>query len=302
MNRKYFSLVTFLFFTVTTAIAQELRCQVTVNTQKITGVDPSVFQTMQTALNEFMNNRAWTNDQFAPEERIECSMFINLVEVAAQDIYKATITVQSSRPAFNSSYNSTMINFQDNDCIITYAQNQPLEFNVMQYNSNLTSILGFWAYIILGLDYESLSKGGGKKYFEQAEQIMNNVPTNNNDVKGWRPFDGIRNRYWLINNLQASKYELFKQAIYDYHFGGLDNFYEKPAVARQNVFNALDKLDKLAKDNPNGILLAFFFQAKSDELVNIFSGAEMTDKAKALTYLKRIDPSNSSKYDKLVKN
>lgn len=284
------------------ASAQELKCQLTVNAQKITGVDPSVFQTMQTALSEFMNSKSWTNDQFAPEERIECSMFINIDASSAQDVYNASITIQLSRPVFNSSYNSPMFNFIDKDCILTYAQNQPLDFNVNQYASNLTSILGFYAYTLIGLDYESLSKGGGTKYFTQAEQIMNNVPTNAPDSKGWKPFDGQRNRYWLINNLQASKYDLFRQALYEYHFLGMDNFYDKPAVARLNVMNALDKLDKIARDNPNCILLSIFFQAKSDELVNVFSGADMGEKSKALTVLRRVDPSNSTKYDKLVKN
>ena len=299
---KYSLAVLVLLAIATSVSAQELKCQLTVNAQKITGVDPSVLQSMQTALTEFMNSKSWTNDQFGPEERIECSMFINIESSPAQDVYNASITIQSSRPVFNSSYNSPILNFIDKDCILTYAQNQPLDFNVNQYASNLTSILGFYAYVIIGLDYESLAKSGGAKYFTQAEQIMNNVPTSASDSKGWKPFDGQRNRYWLINNLQTNKYELFKQAIYEYHYLGMDNFYDKPAVARLNVMNALDKLDKIARDNPNGILLAAFFQAKSDELVNVFSGADMSEKSKALTVLRRVDPSNSTKYDKLIKN
>ncbi len=300
-NSKFFLGVIFLFSSFITS-AQELKCQLTVNAQKITGVDPSVFQTMQTALSEFMNNKSWTTDQFAPEERIECTMFVNIDASSAQDVYNASITVQLSRPVFNSSYSSPMFNFIDKDCIITYAQNQPLDFNVNQYQSNLTSILGFYAYTLIGLDYETMTKGGGTKYFTQAEQIMNNVPTNAPDSKGWKPFDSQRNRYWLINNLLASKYDLFRQALYEYHFGGMDNFYEKPALARQNIMNAIDKLGKIATDNPNCILLAVFFQAKSDEVVNVFSGADMGEKAKALVALRKADPSNSTKYDKLVKN
>lgn len=303
MSLKNLKYILLLFAGLTTVIAnaQELRCQLTVNGQKINGVDPSIFQTMQTQLNDFMNSKVWTTDQFSPEERIECNMFINIEESPEQDVYKARVTIQSSRPVFNSSYNSPLFNFIDNDWTITYAQNQPLEFNVTQYNSNLTSLLGFYAYVIIGLDYESMSKNGGGKYFAMAEQIMNNVPTNGNDVKGWRPFDGLRSRYWLINNLQAAKYEAFKKAIYEYHFLGMDNFYEKPAIARQNIMNALNDIETVWKDNPNGILLAVFFQAKSDELVNVFSGADIGDKAKALVLLRRIDPSNSNKYDKLAK-
>ncbi len=286
------------------AQAQELKCQITVNANQIQSVDPTVFTTMQTSLNDFMNSKVWTADQFGAEERIECSMFINITATTAQDVYNAKVTIQSSRPVFNSSYNSPMFNFIDNDWIITYAQNQPLEFNVTQYNSNLTSLLGFYAYVLIGLDYESMSKGGGAKYFTMAEQIVNNVPTNAPDAKGWRPYDGNanRNRYWLINGLMGSKYEGFKQALYEFHFNGMDNFYEKPALARQNILHALDKLEKIARDNPNNMLLAVFFQAKSDEMVNVFSGADMTEKSKALVLLRKVDPSNASKYDKLVKN
>jgi len=301
INMKKWLLIFLCFFMVNVQ-AQELRCQVTVNGQRINGVDPSIFQSMQTALTDFMNSRAWTTDQFGPEERIECSFFFNIEQSPAQDVYQARMTVQSSRAIFNSSYNSPMLNFIDNDVIITYAQNQPLEFNVTQYNSNLTSILGFYAYMILGLDYESQAKAGGTKWFAMAEQILNNIPTNAPDAKGWRPFDGIRNRYWMINNMQASKFETYKQALYDYHFLGMDNLYDKQVLSRQNIMNSLDKLAKIAQDNPNVMLLALFFQAKSDELLNIFSGAEMGEKTKALTLLRRADPSNGPKYDKLVKN
>ncbi|MCS6935557.1 MAG: DUF4835 family protein [Chitinophagales bacterium] len=284
--------------------AQELKCNVTVNGQRINGVDPSVFTTMQSQIMEFMNSRAWTTDQFGPEERIECSFFINLTQSPSQDVYKASVTIQSSRPVFNTNYNSPMLNYIDNEWTFTYVQNQPLEFNVTQYNNNLTSLLGFYAYIIIGLDYESMAKGGGTKWFNMAEQIMNNIPTNSPEAYGWRPPDGQvnRNRYWLINNLQASKYEAFKQAIYEYHFMGLDNMYEKPALARQNILNSLNHIEKISKDNPNGILLAVFFQAKADELINIFSGAEMDIKTKAVSILRRIDPSNASRYDKIIRS
>jgi hypothetical protein len=300
--RKLFFAMLLVVVSATFVQAQELRCQLTVNGQRVNGVDPSIFQNMQQSLNNFMNTRVWTTDQFAPEERIDCNIFINIEKSPEQDIFEARVTVQSSRPVFNSSYNSPIFNFIDNDWVFTYAQNQPLEFNITQYNSNLTSLLGFYAYYLIGLDYESMAKGGGTKYFAMAEQIMNNVPTNAADARGWRPFDGIRNRYWLINNTQASKYEGFRQAIYEYHFLGMDNFYEKPAFARKSIMDAIDKMDKIARENPNAVLVTVFFQAKSDELVNVFSGADMGEKAKALTTLRRADPSNAQKYDKLVRN
>lgn len=292
-----------LLLVATATQAQELKCQVTVNAQKISGVDPSVFQTMQTALNEFMNTRSWTQDIFNAEEKIDCSILIFISESPSQDVYKGKMTIQSSRPVFNSSYASPIFNWVDNDCILTYQQNMELDFGTTQYNSNLTSILGFYAYLIIAMDYESFGKAGGAKYFALAEQVMNNVPTNAPDAQGWRPYDtqNGHNRYWLIHELQQSKYDIFKQALYDYHFAGLDNFYDKPELARKNIMNALDKLDKIYADNPTTILLTFFFGAKSDELVGIFSGADPDEKVKALAYLRRDDASNSGKYEKLSK-
>ena len=299
---RFALLVAVLCFSGASVNAQELKCQLTVNAQKITGVDPSVFTNMQTTLNEIMNTKAWTNDVFSPEERIECSIFIQITGSPAQDVYTGTLTVQSSRPVFNSTYSSPMLNFLDKDFEITFVQNQAVDFSPTTFNSNLSSILSFYAYMIIGLDYESFSKAGGTKYFNLAEQIMNAVPTNGGDAKGWRPFDGTRNRYWLINNIQASKYEQFRKALWDYHFAGMDNFYDKPSLARANIMNALDKLESISKDNPNGILLAVFFQAKSDELMGIFSGADPSEKTKALNYLRAMDPTNATKYDKLSKN
>lgn len=302
MLARLYSVVIMLCLSVAGLKAQELKCQLTVNAQKITGVDPSVFTTMQTTLNEYMNTKAWTTDVFSPEEKIECSISIQIVSAQAQDVYNATITIQSSRPVFNSSYNSPMFNYLDKDCVLPYVQNQAIQFSPTVYNDNLTSILGFYAYIIIGLDYESFSKGGGTKYFNLAEQVMNSVPSSDPGARGWRPYDSNRNRYWLINNLQASKYDPFRKALWDYHFAGMDNFYDKPALARANIMNALDKLEQLSKDNPNAMLIAVFFQAKSDELVGVFSGADPQEKTKAVNYLRSIDPTNSTKYDKLLKN
>ncbi len=292
----------YLLIAAASVNAQELNCQVTVNGQKVSNMDPAVFTTMQTAISEFMNSRAWTTDVYAPEEKIECSMFIFLEATDVQDVYNAKVTLQSSRPVFNSSYSTPLFNYVDNSCQFTYVMNQPIEFNATQYTSNLTSILSFYANIIIGLDYESFGKGGGAKYFAMAEQIMNNVPTNAVDAKGWRPFDGQRNRYWLINNIMTTKYELYRQAIYDYHYAGMDNFYDKPVLARQNILNALDKIDRIAKDNPNAMLVNVFFQAKSDELVSVFSGADGGEKTKALNYLRHADPVNAAKYEKIIRN
>lgn len=286
----------------TLAQAQELKCTVNVNGQKINNVDPRVFQTMQNNITEFMNQRAFTTDVFSQEERIECTFLINLDKSPQQDVYEATVTVSASRPVYNSGYSTPMFTYQDNDWVFTYVENQAIEFNINNYSTSLSSLLSFYAYLIIGIDYESFGKAGGAKYFQNCETIMNAIPTQGNESKGWKPFDGIRNRYYIINHLISSKYEGYKRALYEYHFQGLDNFYDNPALARQNILNALDRLDKIARDNPNSTLIATFTQAKTDELIGIFGGADMNEKAKAVNYLRKIDPANSARYDKIIRN
>jgi hypothetical protein len=286
--------------------AQELKCTVNLNSQKIDKVDPQTFKTLETSITEFMNQRAWTTDVFSPEERIECGVYITLDGQVAQDVYSGSITIQSSRNAFNSNYPSPILNFKDQDFIFTYAINTPLDFNVNQYQSNLTSVLAFYAYVIIGLDYESMAKGAGAKYFTLAEQITNQVPANASDSKGWKPFDGSaisgnRNRFNIINSLIGSKFDGYKQALYDYHYLGLDKFYDNPTDARASIIGALEKIDKSFRDNPNNVLLNLFLQAKGDELVSIFSGAESSEKAKVVGILKRLDAANGPKYDKIMK-
>jgi hypothetical protein len=289
------------------APAQELHCTVDLNTQKISGVDPSTFQTLKAAITEFMNSRAWTQDNFAPEERIECSLYITIESVVSQDQYSGNITIQSSRPAFNSTYNSPILNFRDLDFIFTYAPNTPIDFNPTQYTTNLSAVLGYYAYLIIGLDYATMSKGGGDKYFSICEQITNQIPSTASDSKGWKPFDnnpvsGTKNRYNIISSLMGGRFDGFKQALYEYHFQGIDMFYDDPATARANISDALDKMNKTFKDNANNVLIVLFLQAKGDEIVGIFAGAEQSEKMKVVNILKELDPANGTKYDKIIKS
>jgi hypothetical protein len=288
------------------AAAQELHCTVDLNYAKISGVDPSTFSALKNAITEFMNQRAWTQDNFAPEERIECALYITLDGIVAQDQYSGTITIQSSRPGYNSTYNSPILNFRDLDFIFTYAANTPIDFNPNQYTSNLTSVLGYYAYLIIGFDYATMSKAGGDKYFTLAEQVTNQVPATASDAKGWKPFDGNpltqgKNRYNIISSLMGGKYEAYKKALYQYHMQGIDQFYDDPAAARVAITDALEKIDNAFKDNANNVLLILFLQAKGDELVGIFSGAEPGEKVKVVNMLKKLDPANGTKYDKILK-
>ncbi|MBL7883559.1 MAG: DUF4835 family protein, partial [Bacteroidia bacterium] len=197
--KKYISLIVLVVFSLNTGVSQELNCKVQVLSQQIQGTEKRVFETLQTALFEFINNKKWTNDNFKLDERIECSILINVTERPSVDQFSATIQVQSRRPIFKSSYNSPLINFNDQDFQFKYLENQPLEFNDNMFTSNLTSVIAFYAYMILGLDYDSYSLNGGTPYLEKALQVVNNAQST--PEPGWRAFESNKNRYWLINNM-----------------------------------------------------------------------------------------------------
>ena len=302
-------IILFFFILITQyCSAQELRARVSVISNRVaSNIDKKAFVTLQTALNNFINNRKWSTDNFGPAEKIDCSFLLNL-EQAADDvnIYKASLTIQSARPVFNSSYVSPIINFQDDDITFKYIEFQQLEFNENRVSgtdalaSNLTAVIAYYINLILGLDYDSFSQRGGDIYFKKAQNIVNNAPEGRN-ISGWKPFDGTRNRYWLIENLQNSRYTLIHDAYYAYYRLGLDNMYENEVKARTEMLNVLNLLNSFNVENPNTMILQFFFQGKSEELVKLFSKASPSDRLKALEFLQKLDISNASKYNEELK-
>ncbi len=292
----------FLCFSMVVAQAQELRARVNVLSNRVANnVDKKTFQTLQTALNNFVNNRKWSNDNFSQQEKIDCSFLLNLEPTGDANVYKASLTIQSARPVFNSSYLSPIINFQDKDVIFKYAEFQQLEFNDNRVSgtdalvSNLTAVFAYYINIILGMDYDSFSPRGGDPYFQKAENIVNNAPEGK-DISGWKAFDGTRNRYWLAENLLNSRYTIIHDAIYDYYRLGMDKLYDEEATARMQVLNVLSLLNNFNIENPNTMILQFFFQGKTQELIKIFSKAMPQDKSRALEFLQRLDVSSASKY------
>jgi hypothetical protein len=305
MCRLFFAITIFLFVNVVKA--QELRARINVLSNRVGGnVDKKTFQTLQTALNNFINNRKWTTDNFSPEEKIDCSFLLNLESTNDANVYKASLTIQSARPVFNSSYLSPIINFQDNEIIFKYSEFQQLEFNENRVAgtdplvANLTAVIAYYINIILGLDYDSFSQRGGDLYFQKAQNIVNNAPEGRN-ISGWKAFDGTRNRYWLVENLLNSRYTLIHDAYYRFYRMGMDKLYEEEIVARNEILNVLSLLNNFNTDNPNTMILQFFFQGKTQELIKIFSKASPPEKSKALEYLQRLDISNTSKYKEGLK-
>lgn len=280
------------------AFSQELNCNVTVNADKVTHTDPKIFKTLESSIFEFMSTRKWTDDNFKPEERIDCQILITITEEVSSDKFKAQTSIVSRRPVYGTDYNSTLLNFMDKDFEFQYAEYQPLDYNENQYTNNLTSMLAFYAYMIIGMDYDSFSQKGGDKYFVKAQSIVNQAQ--NSDAKGWKSYDGSRNRYWFITNIMDPKFGVFRDAFYQYHRQGLDYLYNDQLKPLAVITKSLQTLDNLNRTQPNSMIMQLFFSAKSDELLGLYSKAAPTEKAKAVSYLTRLDPVNADSYQELM--
>ena len=282
----------------TIGYSQELNCQVSILTPQIQASDKTIYDNLQTELRDFLNNRKWTNEEYLNQERIECSIVITISERVSTDEFKASIQIQSRRPVYNSSYNSPMFNHQDNDFSFRYVQDQTIEFDESNINSNLTAVLGYYAYIIIGLDFDSFSPEGGTPYFAKAQTIANNAQRLSE--RGWKAFETSRNRYWLVENLLNVSFKPMRAFIYSYHRQGFDKFTDNIADARSSITDNLPELKKVYQDKPNSFLMQIFFTAKADELINLFSQATNDEKNRALQVLTLVDPANTLKYQSIT--
>jgi len=280
--------------------AQELNCSVSVISPQVQNTEKRIFETLQNDMRQFMNSTRWTNDSYTLEERIECSILVTVSERISSDKYRATIQVQASRPAFNTSYSSSLLNINDQDFTFTYTESQQLQFQENQHISNLTSVMAFYAYLVIGMDYDSFSEKGGEPYFQKAFQIINNAQ--NEPERGWKQFDGSKNRYVIVENLLNARFDNFRKVIYKYHRLGLDVMQADTENGRRVIFECLPDLKKVRQSEPNSYLLQSFFTAKADEFVNIFSQGLPDIKNKAAQQLMEMDPSNSTKYQKITKS
>jgi len=296
------SLLFILSFVYHISGAQELKANVTVVSNQVgNNVNQNAFRTLQTAINTFMNTRKWTTDNFGQNERIECNFLLNLQSTGELNVYNASITVQAARPVFNTSYLSPIINFKDDNIIFKYIEFQQLEFNDNRVSgsdaliSNLTAILAYYANMVIAFDYASFSLRGGDLYFQKAQNIVNNAP-DGRGISGWKAFDGVRNRYWLVENMTNSRYTIMHDIYYNYYRLGMDKLYEDENAARAEIMNVLNLLNNFITDNPNKMISQFFFQGKSNELIKVFAKAPPQDKLRASEILQRLDITNAGKY------
>lgn len=291
-------LISLCCFFVTSLYAQELRCNVQIVHSQVQGTNKQVFETLQKAVYEFMNNRAWTNHVYGNEERIECNILINIQEQAG-DEFKGSIQIQSRRPVFNSSYNTPIFTYKDNEFKFKYVEFETLEFSLNEFKSNLTSVLAYYAYVVLGFDYDTFSMQGGSSYFQNAETIVTNAQ--NAPEKGWKAFESRKNRYWLIQNMLSNEYEGVRNFMYQYHRLGLDVMNKDAAKGRAEITKSLDQLQKLYRKKPDPFLflLQLVTEAKHDEFINIYSEANPAEIDQAYNILTEIDPANLEKYKKM---
>ncbi len=304
--RKIFSLILLSGFFCRLS-AQELNARVTVSAAQVTNnVNKNAFNTLQTALNNFLNTRKWTKDIYAPNERIDCTFFLNLSSTEETNVYSASLTIQAARPVFNTSYLSPIINFKDDDLTFKYAEFQQLEFNDARVSgsdalvSNLTAVFAYYANMVIAFDNQSFGIRGGEQSLLKAQNIVNNAP-DGRGIKGWKAFDGIRNRYWLVDNMLNTRFAVMNDVYYNYYRLGLDKFYSDENIARSEILNVLNQLAVFNNENPNTMINQFFFQGKSNELIRIFSKALPQDKAKAAELLARLDITNATSYKEVLK-
>lgn len=280
--------------------AQELNCIVSINSSQVQTSDRGIFDDMKVAIEQFMNGRKWTGDSFKSHEKINCTLLITITKMPAIGNFTASVQVQSARPVFNSNYSSLIFNFADRDWEFEYIESLPLEYNDNAFTSNLTSMLAFYAYVILGFDYDTFSELGGTTYFQKALNVVNNAQQSLRP--GWQQLGSNRNRYWLIENIINPQMQELRKAMYSYHRLGLDTFDQDPDKSRQVILGGLKEIQKIRDINPNSILIVGFLDAKSKEVANIFSDGNIQIRREAYDVITAIDPTNNTLYAKILQN
>ncbi len=297
MNLRYSCIFLILLFTSVASTAQELNTRVQVMAPTVGNINKRNLDVLQNTIRDFLNSNKWSNETYAPAERIECNFVITITAWDGNANYKAEAQIQSSRPVFNTAYNSTLLNISDKDFDFSYNEGQSVDFSDQNYISNLSSLLGFYAYTIIGLDKDSFSNLGGTAYYNKAQNILNIAQVSSN--KGWKAFDGLKNRYWLNENLQNKSFEELRQFIYDYHFNGLDHLQEDQTKGIKSIIAMLSNLKQMDKQKLGSIFPNMYLASKAEEIVNILSSRDPQDKIKAYNLLSEIDPANLNKYEAL---
>ncbi len=286
----------FAFFYNKKIISQELNAQVIVNSNLVNQTNQQIFETLEKSLNEFLINQSWTNREFLNNEKITCS-FIFTLSSYKNDKFEGTLQVQSQRPVFDSNYDSPILNFFDKDIEFKYQEFQPLFFNKSSFESNLVSIISYYSFLIIGMDMDTFKLNGGSVSFENAQTIVNLA--RQSGYKGWNPNESDRNRFWLIESMLSNSYSDYRKSSYLYHKKGLDFMTSNNVQAKKSIIESINNLEKVYNIRPDSYLLQIFFDAKSDEILNVFSGGPKVDFELTLSVLKKISPFFNSKWKQI---
>jgi len=290
-------LAVLMFCLVVSGFSQELNCTVVVNAQQTGNENFPIFKTLEKQLNEFVNNTKWTKKTFAPQERIDCSMFINISNYSGES-FQASLQVQSSRPVYGSSFTTPIYNFNDGDFNFRYLEFQNLIYNPTQFESNLISVLAFHIYMILGLDADSFEQNGGAEYYKQAQIITNYSQQGN--FSGWKVEDGLQSRFALIDNILSPTFKEYRDVIYSYHREGLDEMSENAKLGKEQIAESLKVFQTMNSRRPNSFLLRTFFDAKADEIEQVFGGGPNVNIASLKETLQKVAPMHSSKWQNIT--
>jgi hypothetical protein len=294
-------LLILLFFIGYSACAQDLNANVKVISGKIQTSNRHIFQSLETAMKDFLNGRKWCTDQILPAERFDCSFVLNLTAWDGNSNFSGELQVLSSRPVYNASYSSPLLNVNDKDFDFSYSEGQTVDFSDQTFTSNLASVMAYYAYIVIGMDYDSFSRLGGSPYFQLAQAVVTNAQSTG-AYKGWKAFDGNVNRYWLVENLNNKAYLPLRNFIYDYHRNGLDEMADNASKGRKVIAALLPTLSQVDRTRLGAMLPLIFFSAKGDELISIFSKGDNREKTDAVNILSQADPANGNKYLQINKN
>ncbi len=282
------------------AAAQDLNARVQVVSPRIQSTNKHALQTLETAMKDFLNGRKWCADQILPQERIDCNFVLNITTWDGSTTFSGELQVQSSRPVFNSTYTSTLLNILDKDVDFTYNEGQTIDYTDQNFQSNLASIMAFYAYIVIGMDYDTFSRYGGTQYFADAQNVVTNAASSS--YKGWKAFDGTINRYWLAENLNNRLYQPLRSLMYDYHRNGLDIMSDNAGKGRKVIADLIPSLSDVDTQPLASIIPLVFFTPKCDELISIFSKADPQQRIAAMNVLNKVDPANGLKYQAAQKN
>jgi Domain of unknown function (DUF4835) len=302
MKKNNLMLLVVLLCATTTALAQEFNAQVKVNNTAGTKlIDPRVYKNMEVTIKDLIDNRRWTEDAFKNEERINLNINITIKEEVSTNTFKADFAVQATRPVLNSGYESVLMTFVDKDVIFDFQENASLDFNEVSPSNNLSGVCGFYAFVALGMDYDSFSSLGGQPYFQKAQVIVNAMAPSEGRDKNWKPITGDRQRtrYWVLQSLLNPRATAIRKALYDYYINGLDLMSEKPTEAQVNIADAIDRIGKVSRDLPGAMVLQMFVDAKNQEIVQMFAGTPATLRSKVSATMLTLDAVNAQRYTPL---